>query len=412
MRVNVAIPEPHISAPVLDAALESTTRLNEALIKEGSVPTFVQAADSVRWKPEPPGQEHFDHAALVLGRGWGDCDDLAPWHAASLRVTGKDPGATAFVKRSGPKTWHALVRRSDGKVEDPSIRAGMPARGRAHGIHGAFLPVMFAEQPGVDGTYQARPQLALRPLRDRNGQVEAWQARTDLPWHWQPGQGPGDIAMVSLHASPISDQALVGAVRGAMRLGEESGFVHDDDLDRVECIADALEGVPWEDLADEYGDEHADAAAQIVGSFFGSIKRAVRHPGRAIKRGVRHVVKHPTQSLYTAATLPFGGRKVVRKLAPVAMPIAQKALPFVPGVGPVAASALQMASPTLQRMIQHGGYLRPEQRAAASYAPQQPYPSPGYPSPGYSPSYGMPGFDPWQMMQAWGGYGGGPLSFR
>src|SRR5262245_39874367 len=100
MRVNVAIPEAHVTRPVLDAALEATTRLNEQLLKEGVVPPFRKAVNAVRWKPEPPGDEHFDHAAVVLGRGWGDCDDLAPWHAASLRATGEDPGAKAFVKKS------------------------------------------------------------------------------------------------------------------------------------------------------------------------------------------------------------------------------------------------------------------------------------------------------------------------
>src|SRR5262245_53396081 len=120
MRVNVAIPEAHVTQPVLDAALEAVTRLNEQLIQSGH-PTFKQALPTgIKWKPEPPGSEHFDHAGIVAHRGWGDCDDLAPWHAASLRVTGEDKGANAIVVPSGPNRWHAVVRRSNGAIDDPS----------------------------------------------------------------------------------------------------------------------------------------------------------------------------------------------------------------------------------------------------------------------------------------------------
>ena len=80
MRVNVAIPEAQVTKPVLDAALESVTRLNEQLL-EGGHPTFQAALkkQGIQWKPEPPGQEHFDHAGIVAHRGHGESSDLAPW---------------------------------------------------------------------------------------------------------------------------------------------------------------------------------------------------------------------------------------------------------------------------------------------------------------------------------------------
>ena len=69
MRINVAIPETRVSAPILDAALESVTRLDESLIRDGAAPTFAEGVKAcVRWKPEPPGAEHFDHAAHVFER--------------------------------------------------------------------------------------------------------------------------------------------------------------------------------------------------------------------------------------------------------------------------------------------------------------------------------------------------------
>src|SRR5258706_3119168 len=164
MRINVAVPEAHVTAPVLDAALESVTRLNEEMIQRGEVPTFPQGlSHGVKWKPEPPGQEHFDHAGVVMKRKWGDCDDLAPWHAATLRHSGEDPGAFAVAQRSGPKRWHAVVQRSDGSIDDPSKRAGMGMAGS--GIIGAALPLMYWPSSVVGRAYIVRPPIAIRPPR-------------------------------------------------------------------------------------------------------------------------------------------------------------------------------------------------------------------------------------------------------
>jgi len=430
MRVNVAIPEAHVSRPILDAALEATTRLNEALIKSGEVPPFRNAVNAVRWKPEPPGDEHFDHAKVVLGRGWGDCDDLAPWHAASLRATGEDRGAKAFVKKSGPTRWHAVVRRSDGSVDDPSREAGM---GRTNGVLGASLPLMMRPSSvvGEVGTYVVRPQLALRPVRDSAGQVEAWQARADLPWHWLPGRSPSDVAMVSLHASPVSSQAVVGACDGLISLGEAND-VDDELLDRAAAIRDMAEGATWEEIADEYGEEHADAAGQIVGSFFSGItkklKKIVPKPLRGIAKSVMPLAAGfmgPQAGVLSAiskgdpmgafmatrgAQMPGGGfgggdqrpafmraKEFFTKnpFGPSVLPIAQSVLPTMfPGAGSLfmglaapestPAQAFAQASPEVQQNIYEGQYLPPDQRPeyppGFGYATQYP---PGYFPPGY-----------------------------
>ena len=275
MRVNVAIPESHVTAPVLNAALEATTRLNEAMLANGEVPTFDDGLRHVKWKPEPPGAEHFDHAAKVLERGWGDCDDLAPWEAASLRHTGEDPGAIAIVKRSGPKSWHAVVQRGDGTMHtDPSRRAGM---GQPHEYKGAVVPMM--PRPIVSGVhgvgaYIIRPQLALRPVRG------GFQARTDIPWHYKsdPNATPsaGDYAMAVLHAEPVASTALTGAIDGAIDLANAAGFAHPEHVRRLECLGDAIEGYGFDELAGIYGEEHALAATQLVGSFFGKLKNLAK----------------------------------------------------------------------------------------------------------------------------------------
>lgn len=306
MRINVAIPEAHVDEGVLNAALEAVTRLDESLLKAGEIPTCDEGIKKgIRWKPEPPGQEHFDHASLIMKRKHGDCDDLAPWHAASLRADGTDPKARAIVYKSGPKRWHAVVERGDGTIDDPSKRAGM---GRPQAVVGAALPLMYtAPSAVVGGVYRVRPAIAMRPIP---GGI---QSRVDLPWYSREQQGdpmqPTDYAMVSLHGARTPDDALVGAIEGACRLGVAAGFAHPDHLDRLAAIAEALDGMPLNEVSDLYGNSHAAAAEQVIGSLWGGIK-----------------------SLARKATGP----------------LTSKLVQFVPGVGPIASTALDVTHAAMQ----------------------------------------------------------------
>lgn len=315
MRVNVAVPEEHVSAPILNASLEAVTRLNQAMLKERSIPTFRRAVNQVRWRPEPPGDEHFDHAKTVLSRGWGDCDDLAPWHASSLRHTGEDPGARAIVKRSGPKRWHAVVQRSDGSIDDPSREAGMRA---PSSVAGAVLPVLGCANVGA---HIALPRLAVRPIispvEDR---IEAWQARADLPWHWRPGDSPIDVAMASLHRSPTAAQAICGALDGAIQIGMFSGRVQGDTLDVADAMASICGGMPYDDVRRAYGDETAELALMQVNGFFQKIGNGLKKIGKGIVKAV----------------VSKAGRALIS---------------IVPGVGPAVAASLDVASgPLLKAM--------------------------------------------------------------
>jgi len=330
VRLQIAIPEEHVKAPVLNAALEATTKLNESLLEAGETPTDKELiARGARWQPEPPGQEHFDHGGEIASRGWGDCDDWAPLRAARLRVTGEDPGARAVVRKTGAKRWHATVIRSDGTEDDPSLDAGMPGR-----RNGAAAPVV-PRMPGVHGvgTYIDMPQLALRPVSDRDGQLESWQARADLPWHAAPpGDAASDIAMVTLHRSPVSSQAIVGAVRGAFRVGLLNG-ADPEQLKRLSALADACEGASWEEIAETYGPVHAAAAEQVVGSFFGKALRG-------IKKVAKGVVK----------------------------PLAKAALSAVPGGGLVTA-AFNAASPALKKSVLKQKHVKPSSREPVQVVP-------------------------------------------
>lgn len=336
MRVKVAIPEHQVTAPVLDAALESVTRLNEQLLESGEVPTFERAlrTTGVQWRPEPPGDEHFDSADRVMKRRAGDCDDLSPWHAASLRHTGEDPGATAVVRRSGPKRWHAVVQRSDGSIDDPSLRAGMGPGVAAMppGVMGAVLPMMLApgrSEVGGVGAYILRPQLA---LRRHYGQV---QARADLPWYWREHvmkdkPSSADIAMTTLHRAPVASTALTGAIEDVVTLGTVCGAASEADINKLCAIADACEGFSHADLVAIYGADVADAASAVVGSLFGKLGKFAKSVARRAVPMAASFVPGGSAALKIAkGVLPRGRRHSHPGAAPAGPPSASP-----PGAAP------------------------------------------------------------------------------
>lgn len=256
MRIRLAMPDGHISPEALNAALEATTLTNESLLKAGLVPLAKEAiARGVKWKPEPPGDEHFDLATTVIGRGWGDCDDLAPYEAASLRVTGVDPGARAVVKRSGPKRWHAVVVTSDGQIRDPSKWAGMGRRGAGvNGVGGEaaprFAPLVSPLQPGL-----VAPRVALNLVPWRGG----YAGRVDIPL----GMGP---ALASNSFSVDPRLAMLNALRGASVVGEACS-ADPECLLRVTGIHDMLdpEGADPREVAEALNYVSPQVAGDVVG---------------------------------------------------------------------------------------------------------------------------------------------------
>ena len=204
MRIRLAIPDRLVTPEALEAALEATTLANEQAIKHGEVPEIEDAiADGVRWRPEPfKDGEHFDLAEQVLGRGWGDCDDLAPWLAGNLRANGEDPGAVPRVYQSGPNRWHVVVQTSDGQILDPSRWAGMDQYKKSKSIVGVAPAIAkpFA-RPGEGG-------LVVMPHGGH------YWARADMPY-------PGTIAHLASHArARTPEQAVAKAIDGALMVGD------------------------------------------------------------------------------------------------------------------------------------------------------------------------------------------------
>lgn len=121
LRVSVVVPV--TNGDGLADLLEWLTQVNEGFLAENphTPPLY---SSGVRYAEDLPGSaEEFCAIPDVLRRGRGDCDDLAPWRAAELRLCGEH--ATAEPVHVGGGQWHVIVRRADGSIEDPSARLGM-----------------------------------------------------------------------------------------------------------------------------------------------------------------------------------------------------------------------------------------------------------------------------------------------
>ncbi len=259
MRIRIAVPDGHVTPALLNAALEATTLANESLLQNGATPIHeLIKRGKVKWKPEPfKDGEHFDLTTTVANRGWGDCDDLAPAHAAYLRASGKDPGARAVVKRSGPKRWHAIVQKGSGEFVDPSAAAGMREYQRKHGHK--FVPgIVGAVMP----TMAERCALGLK----RAGRL--WAARCDLPTM----RGGAAVCGVALRSELVD--ALEDAINGATVVGEASGLVDPYDVTRAIALQGTLCGDSLQEIREDIsGEDMSDG--ELVG-FFGSILKAAK----------------------------------------------------------------------------------------------------------------------------------------
>jgi len=109
--------------------LEALTRWNERVLGHfwhagRPIPPLYESG--VRYALEPRGERWLD-CVRVLELGRGDCEDLATWRAAELRLGG-DPGAVCMFSarpRGSGRLIHIIVQRGDGTLEDPSRALGM-----------------------------------------------------------------------------------------------------------------------------------------------------------------------------------------------------------------------------------------------------------------------------------------------
>lgn len=120
VRVNVPpIPE------AIEALAEGLVQLNQFYMEHGidngvELPPLYESG--IVYRREPKGREWWEAAVDILGlvaARTGDCEDLAAYRVAELRTfDGED--ARLKVIRTSRGTFHAVVEREDGSIEDPS----------------------------------------------------------------------------------------------------------------------------------------------------------------------------------------------------------------------------------------------------------------------------------------------------
>jgi hypothetical protein len=117
---------------VLMHLLEALTMANVAyLLRHPHTPNLYEAG--VRYEEEPPGRDEWQDIPDTIARRTGDCEDLACWRVAELRVRFSEPKASHSVsvselpdKEGRPvTTYHIRVLHESGAVEDPSRLLGM-----------------------------------------------------------------------------------------------------------------------------------------------------------------------------------------------------------------------------------------------------------------------------------------------
>jgi len=128
MRASLELPNSRV---LIEAALTGLVAVNEVLIQTGVVPPSPLDA-GVRYKREGSGLEDWNNAYKVTKLGWGDCEDLAAWECAGIRLDGDD-GAHCIIVPTGPRTWHCVVVLSNGEIIDVCPELGMhPSKAGTH----------------------------------------------------------------------------------------------------------------------------------------------------------------------------------------------------------------------------------------------------------------------------------------
>ena len=125
VRIEFEVPWNTDGVRIACAALTTANLLMLRYAQRAGRPFPQLYSSGVRYKRQPmvAGQERFQPIPRVLRRGNGDCDQLACWRAAELQLQGEL--ARAIPVRVNPRLMHVVVRRGDGRIEDPSKILGM-----------------------------------------------------------------------------------------------------------------------------------------------------------------------------------------------------------------------------------------------------------------------------------------------
>jgi hypothetical protein len=112
---------------VLRLMMEALIAANVAFLRRHpETPRLYESG--VRYEEEPGTQDDWNDIPETLSLGVGDCEDLAGWRIAELRIAGEltaMPRVSVFAE-GNRVTYHVAVRRAAGLIEDPPRELGMP----------------------------------------------------------------------------------------------------------------------------------------------------------------------------------------------------------------------------------------------------------------------------------------------
>ncbi len=194
----------------------------------------------VRYRREEPGSEHWLFPSQLLAAGIGDCEDLSLYHAGWLRAHRVDIGARAIVVRNG-SGYHAVVLRSNGAIEDPSLwllsppmRKNMEDEDENEGMEEGYEeeqdvapPPPPPPPPPAAVRAEGRPQLSSLP----DGRVALTLPALHLPNQKIGGArlvgSAEDVAAAARRVinNPVASAVLPGAYRNAALAAIKVGAV-------------------------------------------------------------------------------------------------------------------------------------------------------------------------------------------
>jgi hypothetical protein len=123
--LHVRVDVPPIPA-MLEALAEGLVLLDIELMRHADergmqLPALYDSG--VVYRREPSGREWWEQASdlmQIASDRSGDCEDLACYRVAELRYFEGEDGARARVLRTPRGSFHCVVERADGSIEDPS----------------------------------------------------------------------------------------------------------------------------------------------------------------------------------------------------------------------------------------------------------------------------------------------------
>jgi hypothetical protein len=302
------------SAAFYEAAIEGITQLDEQILKQS--PDFPPIYESgVIYRKE--AQDVWRHADDVLCSGWGDCDDLAPWRAAELRVSGEDPDAYVYVYQSGPHRYHAVVARGNGRIEDPSLILGMKVSAERR----RQMPQFAGQGEGYPDNSRAFGSCPRTVMGDAGGRNRA------RPQHGRQqfrDESIGDASQSMLENSDRSEQHACSmqcphhanswkqAVRGAI-MGDDGDDGSQDYVDQSQPDqSQPDQSQPDQAQPDQPQDQgpRGPSKAAKVGRFFSSAASTVFTPVKYAANIAMAPIKFGGQVLKTGADVAKGAFKI------------------------------------------------------------------------------------------------------